>query len=245
MKIAIMEDDVLLHEALAIALKKEGYSTISAFSFSEGRALDLADTDLILMDINLPGGDGISLSRQIRKERKIPILFLTARDEEEDMLEAFEAGADDYVVKPFPMRVLLKRIQVILRRNGEEKTNICRYKRLEVDFEKRTAKIEGRRIDLTAREYQLLEFFARHRGQILSKDQILNQIWDVEGAFVGENTVSVTVNRLRRKLEEGSLPQSDAQKTGCLMGKKAMEAEKDRPAEYIRNIFGMGYQFGE
>lgn len=218
-KIAIIEDDRLLNRALEIVLRKEQYETISAFSCTEARDLKLLDADLVLMDIGLPGGDGISLCREIRKKCDVPFIFLTARDEERDMLEAFDAGADDYVVKPFPMKVLVKRIEAVLRRNsvGHE----LQFGSLEIDLEHGSVRRCGEEISLTAKEYKLLEFFVLHKGQVLSKEQILEQVWDLDGSFVGDNTVSVTVNRLRKKLGTEGNP------------------------ELIKNIFGRGYRFGE
>ena len=137
------------------------------------------------------------------------------------MLGAFTAGADDYVVKPFPMRVLIKRIQAVLFRCKEKKEAFL-YKGLGIEFARKRVTCHGKEIPLTMKEYRLLEYLAKNKGQLLTKNQILEQVWDVDGAFVGENTVSVTVNRLRRKIEpDGANP------------------------VYIKNVFGQGYVFGE
>lgn len=119
-KIAVIEDDELLNKALVITLEKEGYQVTAGKSCRDGIALLQDNPDLMLVDINLPDGNGISICREAERFSKIPVLFLTARDEERDMLEAFEAGCDDYVVKPFQMSVLKKRIEAILRRSGGE-----------------------------------------------------------------------------------------------------------------------------
>lgn len=219
--IGIIEDDELLGQALAIALGKEGYQTLSAVNCREGSRMLEKNPDLLLIDINLPDGDGISFCRDVRKYQEIPAIFLTGQDEEEDMLGAFTAGADDYVVKPFPMRVLMKRIQAVLYRCRERKDAFL-YKGLGIEFGRKRVTCSGEEIPLTMKEYRLLEYLAKNKGQLLTKNQILEQVWDVDGAFVGENTVSVTVNRLRRKIEPD-------------------------PANpiYIKNIFGQGYVFGE
>lgn len=217
-KIGIIEDEPLLNQALKIALEKEGFQTLQAFSVGEGRRLAKEKPDLYLVDINLPDGDGIRLCREILGKEQAPVIFLTGRDQEEDMLEAFQAGADDYVVKPFPMRVLMKRVQAVLRRSREEKESFS-YGGLEIDFPGRRVSLQGKPVFLTPKEYRLLELFARNKGRILTKEQILEQVWDMDGMFVGENTVSVTVNRLRKKLAP--------------LGETLIE-----------NIFGQGYRMG-
>lgn len=219
--IGIIEDDRLLNQGLKIALEKEGFATISAYDCKSGIRLREQEPDLLLVDVNLPDGDGISLCRTVRQYGDIPVIFLTGRDEEEDMLGAFSAGADDYVVKPFPMKVLMKRIEAVLRRSREEKPFFL-YKGLQIDFGSRQVSYGEKEVLLTAREYRLLEFLAKHKGQVLSKEQILEAVWDLDGLFVGENTVSVTINRLRRKIEP----------------------DVSSPV-FIRNLFGQGYVFGE
>lgn len=218
--IGILEDDVLLAQALSIALQKEGYQTIIAKNCQEGMRLLDQNPNLLLIDINLSDGDGISFCCNMRKYQEIPAIFLTGRDEEEDMLGAFTAGADDYVVKPFPMRVLVKRIKAVLYRCGEHK-EIFLYKGLEIAFGSKRVTCNGKEIALTVKEYRLLEYLVRNKGRLLSKSQILEQVWDLDGAFVGENTVSVTVNRLRKKIEP----------------------DVSDPI-YIKNVFGQGYLFG-
>lgn len=219
--IGIIEDDELLNQALQIALKKEGFHTLSAFNYKEGIKLMKQSPQLLLVDINLPDGDGISLCREIRKYQEIPAIFLTGRDEEEDMINAFTAGADDYVVKPFPMRVLIKRIQAVLYRCREEKDEFV-YRGLNIQFSHKKVFYQDQEIKLTAKEYKLLLYLARNKGQILSSDQILAQVWDLDGDFVCANTVSVTINRLRKKIEPNG----------------------EQPV-FIKNVFGQGYRFGE
>lgn len=219
--VAIVEDDKLFNEAVAIFLTKEGFQTVSGFSCREGIALIAEKPDLMLIDLTLPDGDGFSICRKARDFHNIPCIFLTARDEEIDMIEAFDSGCDDYVVKPFPMAVLKKRIEAVLRRSLGEKA-LFAYLGLKIDFDKKQVFFEGRPVRLTAREFRLLAFLAKNRGQVLTKEHILQELWDAEGNFVEENTLSVAINRLRKKIEPN-------------------------PAEpvFIRNIFGMGYTFGE
>lgn len=215
MTIGIIEDDSLLNQALEIALQNAGYYTISAHTRKEALDLLREKVDVFLIDIGLPDGNGIELYQELQMEKRIPAIFLTARDEEKEMLLAFDAGAQDYVVKPFSMKVLMKRLEVVLKRNPEE-----RYLTLYPDRKQVfTGKTE---ISLTAKEYQLLEYLMRNQGQVLTKENILETIWGVDGQFVVDNTVSVTINRLRRKIKP------DGERQG-----------------YIQNVFGLGYRIGE
>ena len=230
MRIGIIEDDRLLYQALEIALREAGYETVSAHTKKEALTRFDGKEDLLLIDIGLPDGDGIRLYQQICREGKalhgnsqkgtIPAIFLTARDEEMDMLAAFDVGAEDYVVKPFSMKVLLKRIEVVLRRNSEGSILVCGD--LELYPERKQVFLRGKEISLTAKEYRLLEFFMRNQGQVLTMDNLLQAVWGLDGEFVSENTVSVTIRRLRKKIEP----------------------DMSRPV-YIRNVFGLGYRMGE
>ena len=178
------------------------------------------EEDLLLVDIGLPDGNGISLYQELKGRREIPAIFLTARDEEQDMLAAFDTGADDYVVKPFSMKVLLKRIETVLKRNNEKER--ISYRELLLFPAGKQVFVEGREIRLTAKEYQLLEYLMENQGQVLTKEMILEKIWGLEGQFVVDNTVSVTINRLRKKLEPDAGQSS-----------------------YIKNVFGLGYRIGD
>ena len=220
-KLVIIEDDKLFNEVLYQFLVKAEYGVQRAFSFAEGILLIEEDIDLIIIDINLPDGDGLELCRRARDCDQIPVIFLTARDEEEDMIRAFDLGADDYLVKPFPMNVLLKHIEAVLRRTEEEK-DVFRYMDLAVDFGSRQVSYQGNQIKLTSKEYLLLEILIRNKGQVVTKELILDKVWDAGGAFVEEHTVNVTMSRLRKKIEPD-------------------------PANpmFIKNVFGLGYVFGK
>ena len=148
--------------------------------------------------------------------------FLTARDDEVDMLRAFDCGADDYLVKPFSMAVLLKHAQAVLRRTGEEDAKLFCYEDLSIDFARKQVTSQGRSVNLTNKEYDLLALLARNRTKVITKQMMLEQIWDVQGSFVEENTVNVTLSRLRKKIEP----------------------DPANPV-YIKNVFGLGYTFGE
>lgn len=226
MRIGIIEDDRLLNQALEIALRDAGYDTVCACTKQEALSKLDGKEDLLLIDIGLPDGDGVRLYQQLRREsgelqkKSTPAVFLTARDEERDMLTAFDVGAEDYVVKPFSMKVLLKRIEVVLRRNSEGSILVCRD--LELYPGRKQVLLGGNEVSLTAKEYQLLEYFMRNQGQVLTMDNLLQAVWGLDGEFVSENTVSVTIRRLRKKIEP----------------------DMSRPV-YIRNVFGLGYRMGE
>ena len=191
----------MLNQALKIALQKGGFAASCAYDCKEAVQMlnNGENLDLLLIDVTLPDGNGIRLYEEILRNgiKELPAIFLTARDEEREMLEAFDAGADDYVVKPFQMKVLLKRIEAVLRRTDKDKVFI--FDDLEVWPEKRRVFRGGEEIMLTAREYNLLEFFAKNQGQVLTREMILESVWGIDGQFVEENTVSVTIGRLRRK----------------------------------------------
>lgn len=226
MRIGIIEDDRLLNQALEIALRDAGYDTVCACTKQEALSKLDGKEDLLLIDIGLPDGDGVRLYQRLRREsgelqkKSTPAVFLTARDEERDMLAAFDLGAEDYVVKPFSMKVLLKRIEVVLRRNSEGSILVCRD--LELYPGRKQVLLGGNEVSLTAKEYQLLEYFMRNQGQVLTMDNLLQAVWGLDGEFVSENTVSVTIRRLRKKIEP----------------------DMSRPV-YIRNVFGLGYRMGE
>ena len=219
--IAVIEDDTLLNEALSLMLTKAGYETLRAHTLREGISLIPRLPDLMIIDISLPDGEGTEICCQARAYSPIPVLFLTARDEERDMIEAFDLGADDYLVKPFPMQVLLKHVEAILRRTGGE-DDVILYRGLAVNPGRKQVLRDGEEIRLSAREYALLELLARNQGKVVTKAMILEQVWDAEGTFVEENTVNVTLNRLKKKIEP----------------------DPSDPI-YIRNVFGLGYTFGE
>ena len=219
MVIGIIEDDNLLRKALDTSLQNQGYTTILAASRKEAIKNIDSSVDLLIVDIGLPDGDGINLYQELQKNGRIPAIFLTARDEEKEMLLAFDAGAQDYVVKPFSMKVLMKRLEVVLKRNPEERYMVGELTLYPDRKQVFTGKTE---ISLTAKEYQLLEYLMRNQGQVLTKENILETIWGVAGQFVVDNTVSVTINRLRRKIKP------DGERQG-----------------YIQNVFGLGYRIGE
>ncbi|MCQ4636638.1 response regulator transcription factor [Anaerovorax odorimutans] len=224
-KILLLEDDKVLSKGIQITLEKSGHTVIPAFTFFDGAAACATQTfDLFLLDIGLPDGNGMDFCRKLRTSSDNPILFLTANDTEADMLEGFSAGCDDYIAKPFSIKVLRHKIEAMLRRSSAENvpSNRFCYKDLIIDFDRMNVQKNGRDCRLTATEYRLLEYMAKNRGKVLTRSMLLSRLWDMDGNFIDENTLSVHVGRLRRKLE----------------------TDPKNP-QYIITVFGIGYTFGE
>lgn len=224
-KILLLEDDKILNDGIRITLEKAGHTVIPVFSFFDGAAACAKhDFDLFLLDINLPDGSGMDFCKKLRESTDKPILFLTANDTEADMLEGFQAGCDDYIPKPFSIQVLRQKIQALLKRTYSQKfaSKQFHYKDLVVDTDRMVVRKNGKNCNLTATEYKLLEYMIKNRGKVLTRNMLLEQIWDVDGNFIDENTLSVHVRRLRRKLETDS-----------------------KNPEYIITVFGIGYTFGD
>jgi len=209
-KILIVDDEPTLLDTLRYNLVREGYEVITA---ADGeKALERAresDPDLIVLDIMLPKMDGFAVCRQLRRETNAPILMLTARDEEVDKVVGLELGADDYVTKPFGLRELIARLRALLRRArpaeeeaAEERAKpALRFGDLEIDEGARRVRLRGNEVALKPKEFDLLVFLSRHRGQALSRDTLLERVWGYE--FFGDTrTVDVHVRWLREKIEE-------------------------------------------
>lgn len=218
--ILVVEDDRALKEGIAFALKKEGYVVHKACSLGEAEKKLEQKMDLILLDINLPDGDGRDFLKNILAGQMVSVLFLTARDSEEDMLKGFQMGCDDYITKPFSMAVLVMKIGAVLRRSKGASRRIYTDGELVYDFEDKTLKIHGKEIELTALEIKLLEIFLNHRGIVLTRERLLDRIWDVQEKYVEDRTLSVSIHRLREKIED------DPEKPG-----------------HIRTVFGIGYKW--
>lgn len=200
-RLLIMEDDRGLQEGLAFSLQAEGYETICAGSKGEGLELLKKETcHLVLLDCNLPDGNGFDFCAEIRDHSGIPILMLTARDTELDEVKALELGASDYMRKPFSLAVLKARIKKLLQ--NRENPHILTSNDISIDKDKCAVLRQGEEVSCSKVEYKLLLYFMEHKNQVLSKEQILGSIWDSDGKFVDENTVSVNIRRLRTKIEE-------------------------------------------
>ena len=198
MKILLVEDDAALRGALEELLCREGYEVIKASNVSLARSAMNSEIDLIMLDVGLPDGDGVSLCRQWRSEGvETPILFLTAKDEELDVVRGLDAGGNDYVTKPFRMQELLSRIRALLRRNQKEAT--VSRSGITLDKAKLQASRDGEMLLLTVTEYKILAKLISERS-IITRAALLDALWDVDSRFVDDNTLSVHVSRLREKV---------------------------------------------
>ncbi|MFZ3070270.1 MAG: response regulator transcription factor [Anaerolineaceae bacterium] len=212
-KILVVDDEISLQETLAYNLKKEGYTVELA---GDGNtALDLARTskpDLVILDVMLPGLDGFEVCRILRQETNIPVLMLTARDDEIDRVVGLEVGADDYLAKPFSMRELIARVKALLRRvrlireevgtasQEAEQPKMMTFGNLVIDMTRREVKLNGQVIPCKPKEYELLTFMGQHKGRVLTRELILERVWG--WGFVGDSrTVDVHIRWLREKIE--------------------------------------------
>jgi two-component system OmpR family response regulator len=202
MRLLVVEDDAKLARALQRGLQREGYAVDVAGTGDEG--LEQAtenDYDVVLLDVMLPGRDGFSVCRAMRrKERWAPVLMLTARDQVNDRIRGLDAGADDYLVKPFDYGELLARLRALIRRGPSERPAILEVGDLRVDPASRVVSRAGKEVELTVREFALLHFLARHAGEVVSREQLLEHVWD-EAGDGSTNVVDVYVGYLRNKLE--------------------------------------------
>ena len=198
MKILLVEDDTALRGALVELLCREGYDVVKASNVRLARSAMNSEVDLIMLDVGLPDGDGVSLCRQWRDEGvQTPILFLTAKDEELDVVRGLDAGGNDYVTKPFRMQELLSRIRALLRRNQKEAT--VSRSGITLDKAKLQASRDGEVLLLTVTEYKILAKLISERS-IITRAALLEALWDVNSRFVDDNTLSVHISRLRDKV---------------------------------------------
>ena len=204
MKILVVEDERDLNRIITKHLKKNNYSVDSCFNGQE--ALDFisySEYDLIITDIMMPNVDGYEFIDKLRANKNnTPVIMLTAKDTLEDKIVGLDSGADDYIVKPFEFDELLARIRVLMRRNYGLATNIIQIEEVTLDLAKKQVTKSGEIIDLTGKEYEVLEYLMKNKGSILSRDQILNHVWDYEyeGA---SNIVDVIIKNIRKKLDRG------------------------------------------
>lgn len=201
-KICIVEDDREIVKNLQILLTEEKFAVRAVGSRKEAlRLLKEEHFDLILLDLMLPDGSGYSLCSAIHKEQEIPIIMLTAMDDEASVVTGFDLGADDYVTKPFRPMELLSRIRNVLRRS-EGKRTVYTAVNLSLDVQRAYVEKNGKEIFLSALEYRLLLIFFQHQGDILSRNRLLEEIWDISGDFVNDNSLTVYIKRLREKIED-------------------------------------------
>lgn len=209
-KILVVEDDLALSTGLCFELDTEGYFSMAAFNCQKTRQLlKNSELDLVLLDVNLPDGNGFDLCREIKTMYpELPVIFLTANDLEQNVLDGFDLGAEDYVTKPFNMKILLRRVEVALRRAQGQKAakNHVQWSDgfLTLDFGSLTAQRNGETLSITPNEYKLLRILTENSGQILTRQILLERLWDNDGNFIDDHTLTVTMNRLRTKIEDFS-----------------------------------------
>lgn len=203
-KILLVEDDMPLAMATGFALETEGYQVVHMASLKDARnELEQNQFSLILLDVNLPDGDGYTFCKTIRGEGfTLPIIFLTALDEEVNVVQGLEVGADDYVTKPFRVRELISRIKANIRRSQVNQTagDIIIFGAFRIDMTGHKVSRDGEMINLTPSEFRLFTTLVKNKNQTLTRSTLLEQLWDIDGDFIDDNTLSVYVKRLREKL---------------------------------------------
>lgn len=201
-KILLVEDDRLIVENLTEYLKSEGFRVVSADGQRKAmEILEGQEFDLILLDVTLAQGNGYSVCTEVKAKYHIPIIFLTALDDEFSVVTGLDMGADDYISKPFRPRELVSRMRTVLRRSGKSQ-NVLSAGDIRIDTEKGSVTRNGKEIFLSALEYRLLLVFFSHRGMVLTRTMLLEEIWDVAGEYVNDNTLTVYIKRLREKIED-------------------------------------------
>lgn len=204
-KLLLIEDDEALALGIEFTLKDEGYEVFRGATIAEGKNLfEKEEFDLILLDINLPDGNGYDLCKYIRTKSEVPIIFLTALDDEVNVVLGLEIGGDDYITKPFRVRELLSRIKALIRRSnkGQSSGNKLRSGDLEINTIEATVKKRGEDLTLTAQEYKLLLIFMSNSNILMKRDEILGKLIEGDEVFFDENTLSVYIKRIREKVED-------------------------------------------
>ena len=221
-KILVVEDDTLIVRNLSELLRQEGFAVTTASRQKEAlQAAENVGFDLALLDISLLDGNGFSLCKSLKERYQLPVIFLTATDDEASVVMGLDMGADDYIIKPFRPMEMISRIKSVLRRTGRAQV-VFEIGNLRVDSVRGTVHKNGKEVYLSALEYRLLLVFLNNRGVVLSRSKLLESIWDIAGEFVNDNTLTVYIKRLRDKIEDD--PQN---------------------AQIIRTVRGIGYKVGD
>ncbi|MEA4926974.1 MAG: response regulator transcription factor [Syntrophomonadaceae bacterium] len=217
-RILAVEDDVMLNSGLCYNLELDGYKAVPAHSWETAMEKIKGETfDLIILDVNLPDGNGFELCKKIKAIQDVPVVFLTARDLEADVMTGFDLGADDYITKPFNINIFRKKVAAVLKRSKRSlNQSLYECEDLMIDFNKMTASVKNEPVTLTPTEYKILKIFTNNPDILLTRQVLLEKLYDVDANFVDEHALTVNINRLRNKIETG-----------------------DR--KYIRTVYGMGY----
>ena len=218
-KILLLEDDAALGSGIQLALQSQTMQITLCTTLEQARrALGLSPFNLLILDVNLPDGSGLELLRQLRKSRDVPVILLTANDMEMDIVTGLESGADDYISKPFSLAVLRARVNAQLRRGAHPQASCVEIDAFRFDFDRMDFRKAGQPVELSKTEQKLLRLLIENRGRTLSRAMLVDRIWTDGAAFVEENALSVTVKRLRGKLEDNpSAP------------------------KYLKTVYGIGY----
>ncbi len=231
MKLLVVEDEIKVADFLKKGLEENNYEVAVAHDGLTGKQLAMENSfDLIILDLNLPKMNGYEVSSSLRKASfKVPILMLTAMGTTEDKIAGFEAGADDYLVKPFEFAELLARVKAILNRaaNPYDSKTLLKISNLEMNLENKTVKRGEQKIDLTAKEFALLEYFIQNKGKVLSRSDISEKIWDIS-FDTGTNVIDVYVNFLRKKIDRDFEPKLIHTKIGMGYILEVAEADRDK-----------------
>lgn len=215
MKILLVEDNKSIIKGLEYAFAQNGYSCEYCLSLDEAVRKAPFNYDVAVLDIMLPDGNGFDLFKKIRRYSDLPVIFLTAVDDEDSVVNGLELGADDYITKPFSTRELIARIKRVANKNS--KKNIITVSGVTLDLDKSAVFENGKQLELTALEYKLLSLLMQNAGNVVTRELIFEKIWDVSGNFVNDNTLTVYIKRIRKKLD----------------------------ADIIKTVKGMGYQVAE
>lgn len=217
-QILLLEDDESLNKGICLKLTKEGYQVLSAYTIREARSIfETEIIDLVICDITLPDGNGLDFGKTVRERSDVILIYLTAMDQEIDIVNGYDVGADDYITKPFSVNILTSKVNAFMRRLYQKEIEVFISGDIEVVVKEMQVKKAGTLISLSKTELQLLILFLENSGQILSKDRILDNVWGNDGQFVDDNTVTVNISRLKNKLG----------------------------TEYIANVRGLGYIWTE
>ena len=204
MEIMIVEDNISISKPLSYSLKASGFDTIVYGTFEEALKNSGKDYDVIIIDITLPDGNGFELYEEMKKYNNSPVIFLTALDDENNIVKGLELGAEDYMKKPFSTRELIARIKRITRKKDFSR-NIIVSGDISIDLDAKTVSKNGKLVEITALEYRILSMLAQNMGMTVTRDVILQKIWDISGNYVNDNTLTVYIKRIRQKLDTDSI----------------------------------------
>ena len=207
-KILLVEDNETIVMGLKYSLEQENFQVISALNVEKVKEILNQDTiDLILLDVTLPDGNGFELCKYIKQKLDIPVIFLTAQDEETSVVIGLDMGADDYIVKPFRTRELISRINSVLRRYDKniEKSSIVQYKNIKIDTNMAKVYKDNEEIIFTSLEYKILLMLFTNQNKLITREELLDKIWDIAGNFVNDNTLTVYIKRIREKLDDDTI----------------------------------------